>query len=137
MDSWEWQETYLVNISNLDVHHRKLVTLFNSLYNDVYQCQKLSQKQPLIEKALTELIDYCIYHFEAEEKLMLQYQYPGYAPHKEEHERFKLQVTQMMQEHKDGNLTLSFPILHFIKKWFNGHILTTDKQYGPYLNEKM
>jgi len=67
---------------------------------------------------------------------MLQYEYPGYAKHKEEHERFKLQVAQFMKEQSESKV-LPFPIVVFLKNWLTTHVLKTDKQYGPYLNEKM
>jgi len=137
MAYWEWTETYLTNISNLDDHHHKLVALLNELHDNVYECQNLSQKQPLIGQALAELIDYSCYHFQAEEELMLTYEYPGYVHHKEEYEQFKLQITQLMEQHKVGNLALSFPIIGFIKEWISSHVLKTDKQYGAYLNEKV
>lgn len=136
MAAWEWEETYLVNISRIDTHHQKIVALFNSLYTDAYACQNVSQKQLLIEKALAELIDYSYYHMAAEEELMFKYEYPGYVSHKKQHEHFKLRVTQFMEAHKDGTLVTVFPILHFIKEWFMVHIVNTDKQCAQYLNDQ-
>jgi hemerythrin len=68
---------------------------------------------------------------------MLEYEYPGYERHKEEHEKFKVQITQFLKEHNEGTLILSFPILVFLRDWLSSHVLDTDKQYGPYLKEKM
>lgn len=136
MAFWKWQESYSTNIKAFDDDHHKLITLLNSLYADVYECQNISQKQPLIEKALAELIDYSCYHFETEEEMMLKYEYPDYITHKEEHTQFKLQITQWMEQSKDGSLIWTFPLLNFIKDWISSHVLNTDKQYGPYLNER-
>ena len=134
---FEWKDTYLTKISELDAQHQKLVSLINNLYADLVKCENIDQKQSYILGAIVDLIDYGCYHFDAEEKLMLEYEYPGYECHKEEHEKFKMQVTQFLKEHNEGTLILSFPILVFLRDWLSSHVLDTDKQYGPYLNEKM
>jgi hemerythrin len=136
MAFFEWHDSYLTHISRLDAHHKKLVTLINNLYIDVLNEPNISQKQPLIEKALAELIDYSYYHFAAEEELMLKYRYPGFMLHKEEHEQFKLQVSKMMKQHKTGDLAWTFPILDYLKYWLNLHVINTDKQYGTYFSEE-
>lgn len=137
MDFWEWQETYLVNIDIFDEHHKYLLALLNNLYRDVFACTDPTQKQLLIEHLLTELIDYTYYHFAAEENLLLQYEYPDYALHKQQHDTFKVQLHQLMEQHKDGSLVWSFPIFVFLKDWISLHILNADQQYAPYLNEKI
>lgn len=134
---FEWPETYLTNIEKFDAEHRKLVCLINALYNDLVNCQNISQKQPVIVEALSELIAYGCYHFAEEEELMVQYEYPGYMAHKEEHDQFKQQVAQFMKQQREGTLILSFPIMIFLKEWLISHVLTTDKQYGPFLHEKI
>lgn len=136
MTTWKWEENYSVNISRFDTHHKKLMDLFNNLYTDIRACQDVTQKNPLIEKALAELIDYSFYHLGAEEELMFKYQYPNYVHHKKEHQQFKLRVTQLMEEYKESSIGMAFPILHFIKEWFSLHILNTDKQYASYLNKR-
>ncbi len=132
-----WKEEYLTNISELDSQHQKLVLLINNLYADLVKCQDVSQKQAFVVNALKELIDYGCYHFEAEEKLMLKYGYSGYAHHKEEHERFKLQIAQFLKEQSEGSRILSFPVLVFVKDWLVSHVIETDKQYGPYLSARI
>lgn len=137
MGFFEWQEEYLTHIDGLDAQHQKLVAMINSVYDDLYKCQHISQKQVFIAETLKELIDYSCFHFEAEEKLMLRYEYPCYAVHKEEHEQFKKQIAQFVEKQKQGTLILAFPIFDFLKDWLISHVLTIDKQYGPYISEKM
>lgn len=136
MAFWEWQETYLINISEIDTHHQKLVNLLNNLYHNVFECN-ISEKQSLIGNALAALIDYSCYHFTAEEGLMLRSEYPGYMSHKEEHEQFKTDIAQLLEENKEGTLVLSFPVLSYLKDWLILHVIHTDKQFGQYFNKKM
>lgn len=132
---FEWKENYSVNNTILDSHHQKLLTLFNNLYTNLQACQDISQKSPLVEKALAELIEYSLYHFEAEEEFMLKYEYPDYVSHKQKHEQFKLRVNELIEQHKESVLGMAFPVLHFIKDWLSAHIINVDKQYAPYLKE--
>lgn len=136
MAYWDWQDTYLTNISELDEHHKKLSILVNTLYDNIMQCQNMQERQPIIDKALSDLIDYSYYHFAAEEKLMLLHDYPGYEQHKEEHEAFRKKVTEFIKQYHNGILAGAFPICEFLKTWIDLHILKTDKLYAPYLNSK-
>lgn len=136
MAFWEWQETYLLDISTIDHHHRKLVALVNSLYVDVFECKDNSQKHQAVGRSLAEFIDYSHYHFALEEELMQKYKYPGYEGHKEEHNQFRLEVTRLMTQYKEGTLILSLPIFQFLKGWISIHILETDKKYVPYIPQE-
>jgi len=132
----KWQETYSVNVDTLDAHHQKLFSLVENLYINIFECENNSQKQILIGKTLSELTDYTYYHFAQEEALLLKCEYPDYIPHKEEHEQFKLHLTQLLKQYKDVTFVWSLPILIFLKDWLVAHVLNADLQYESYLNEK-
>jgi hemerythrin len=133
----EWKEEYLTNISELDAQHQKLVALINEFYADLLKYQDNDKKKEIIIQTLNELVDYSCYHFDAEENLMRRHEYPEYAQHKEEHERFKTQVARFMKEQVETTHVAPFPIVVFLRDWLTSHIMKTDKQYGPYLNEKL
>ena len=132
-----WKEEYLTHVKELDEQHRKLVELINNLYADLLECQNNDQKQSLVNRLLEELIEYSVYHFTAEENLLLQYEYPRYELHVEEHERFKSQVAQFMKDQSEAERALPFPLVVFLRDWLISHVLTEDKQYGPYLCAQM
>lgn len=132
-----WKDEYLTNISELDAQHQKLVALINEFYADLLKYQDNNQKKEVVVQTLNELVDYSCYHFEAEENLMQKYEYPEYAQHKDEHERFKTQVDGFMKEQTETTRVAPFPIVVFLRDWLTSHIMKTDKQYGPYLIEKL
>lgn len=128
-----WDEKFLLNISEIDTHHEKLVDLINELYNGVFECTDIAQESELTERTLVKLQDYTKYHFSAEEKMMLELDYPAYMAHKHEHEYFIKQLTELMVKQKAGEMALSFSAFIFIKEWITNHILKTDKSFGQYI----
>lgn len=134
---FQWQDSYLTHIDELDAQHQKLVALINGLYTDLMNCPEDAEKQACVFKTLDELVAYSEYHFAAEEKLMQQYDYPEYARHKQEHENFKHKVAQLMQDQTEAAKARPFPVVVFLRDWLTSHVIHTDQRYGPYLKEKM
>lgn len=134
---FQWQDSYLTHIDELDAQHQKLVGLINNLYTDLLNCPEDAQKQSCVAKTLDELVDYSCYHFAAEEKLMLEHNFPEYAIHKQEHEDFKLKVAELMKVQAETTKALPFPVVVFLRDWLASHVIHIDKRYGPFLHEKM
>ena len=81
-----WQESYNLNIEEIDVQHKKLLAVANELY-DLIQGDAASYKNN-VSKALKKLTDYTVYHFSSEETFMRKYGYPQSDFHKMHHPVF-------------------------------------------------
>lgn len=134
---FQWKDSYLTHIDELDAQHQKLVALINNLYTDLLNCPEDEKKQACVNKTLEELVAYSDYHFAAEEKLMQEHEYPAYAEHKQEHEKFKQRVTELMQVQQQSTNALPFPVVVFLRDWLTTHVIHTDKGYGPYLKARL
>ena len=134
---FQWKDDYLTHIDELDAQHQKLVALINNFYTDLLNCPENAEKQACIGKTLEELVAYSNYHFAAEEKLMLEHQYPAYQQHKLEHESFKRKVAELMQTQNEAENALPFPVVVFLRDWLTSHVIHTDKEYGPYLRDRL
>lgn len=55
--------------------------------------------------------------------------YPDLNRHREEHDRFSRQISEMLQNYRSGRLNLSTEILAFLNNWLTDHILTSDGEY--------
>jgi hemerythrin len=82
MSTFQWQESYSLNIPQIDRQHQKLVALIG----DMYEAMKMGKGQEAAGLVLLELINYTRTHFATEEKLMKAHAYSGYDRHKQEHE---------------------------------------------------
>lgn len=130
----EWNDTYSVGIEAMDVHHKKLIGIFNELHDGISS----GHSEETLRKTLSDLVDYTKYHFSAEEALMKEYDYPEYQNQKEAHEKLIKtlgDLQQQFEEEKSG-LMIVLKIQNFLRSWLINHILESDKKYGPYLNSK-
>jgi len=125
-----WDQSYSVSVKKLDEQHQKLFSLLNTLHEAMRQ----GKGQTVVEGTLSELALYTVTHFRAEEELLRKTNFPGFAAHQAEHQKFVEKVNQFIGDLKAGRNASSIAILGFIKTWLAEHILRTDRSYAAYLN---
>jgi hemerythrin len=128
----EWGDKYMVNIVIVDAQHKKLFDILNRLHVSVVE----GREQGELFDILDQLIEYTVEHFQTEEELFLEHDFPGYEEHKAEHDKLTKTVIELQQKLRDGSATLSFEVLDFLHDWLMEHTLGLDKEMGPYLNER-
>lgn len=125
-----WDQSYSVSVQKLDQQHQKLFSLINALH----EAMKLRKGHTVIQDTLHELATYTVTHFRAEEELLRRTNYPGFAAHQAEHQKFVAKVNQFMEDLKAGRITISIAVLQFLKDWLTEHIQWTDRSYADHLN---
>lgn len=121
-----------VNIAEVDDQHRKLFDILNRLHEAVVA----GKEQGELFAILDELIEYTVYHFQTEERLFLEHEFPGYEEHKAVHDGLTATAVKLQEKLRDGSATLSFELLDFLHNWLMEHTLGLDQEMGPYLNER-
>jgi hemerythrin len=132
MAFFEWKADYSVKVAAIDAQHKKLV----GMLNDLYTALKAGEGREALEKILADLVDYTKTHFAAEERLMQANGYPGYLEHKDKHEKMAAKVLDYIKKYHANEINSPIEISNFLKDWLKKHIMSTDKAYGPFLNEK-
>jgi hemerythrin-like metal-binding protein len=127
-----WSESLSVDIRLIDDQHRQLVHLINRLFRAM---QTGSGRQETAA-VLNELVEYTVYHFNAEEELFSRHGYPEEIPHKNAHKQLVAQVLAFQQKFKSGDSELDMELLQFLKDWLVQHIMKTDKRYAGFLRGK-
>ena len=125
-------EIFCVGIEEFDSQHAKLFGLFNILFQNLLE----KDSKELTGKSLADLLDYCIVHFAAEEKILKQYGYPDFESHKKQHEDLALRIEQIHERFMSGDDLLTSEMLGFLVSWLKNHIAKVDKQYAPFLKSK-
>jgi len=127
VDFFRWNDSYSVDVAEIDNQHKHLVGLLNGLH----EVMKRGAQQSEIEALLQDLLQYTEFHFAAEEKLMAQANYADFAEHCAKHVAMKQEVMRLLGATKSGGQSVSISLMAFLKNWLSRHIQGTDKQYAP------
>jgi len=133
MDFIVWTERYSVKIEKIDEQHKKFIGIINKLYQGMLD----GYEEPVLGVLLEELINYASYHFKTEEKLMLEYDFKGYAEHKIEHEAFKVRIEDFYGEWQHGDKKIIGDLFVFLNEWVDVHIAKTDQKYVDLLTARL
>ena len=129
MSMLTWDEKYSVEIAEIDRQHQKLF----GLLNDLYEAMQDGQATEVVGKVLDRVIDYTVYHFAYEEKLLADAGYPEDAAHRAEHAKLAEQAKDLARRLQAGQGDVPVATLKFLCDWLGRHILGTDKKYAPFL----
>jgi methyl-accepting chemotaxis protein/hemerythrin len=122
-----WTERFKTGISIIDSQHRILVGMINQVHEASLE-KDPAHKNLVLKIDLQHLIEYTIYHFETEEKLLKEINFPGLAAHHEEHEKLKKEVMDFVDQFNRGEEIIE-SLLKFLKYWLQFHILKTDMEF--------
>jgi hemerythrin len=130
----KWTEQLSIGISEIDLQHRELFIRINNLLKAMHEGKGKEE----IQKVMEFLDDYVISHFGTEEKYMSQYNYPETSRHKEQHQNFITNFSDIKKELESGGPTSTLVIQtqRKLADWWLGHIATVDKDLGAYLIQK-
>lgn len=120
-----------INIDLVDEQHKGLVELINTLH-DFIEVGEVYDTSVILEL----LAFYAVTQLKSEEELFLEYGYPEYLQHKEEHNDFTRYVLVAKNSLKSGKPVENAEILSFLMNWLFKHILITDKRDSSFLNRK-
>lgn len=131
-----WDSDCLIGEEEIDKQHYELFTIATTLINSVKNCCKNRDQQNSIMGVLEFLDSYVHDHFQTEEKLMEEYDYPFLEHQKEQHQRFCLSFERIREEVincRGSKNYLMFRIQVFVIDWLINHTLKEDKHFGRFL----
>ena len=127
-----WNDSFSVNVAEIDKQHQSLVQMMNELHDAMRQGKGKNVEGQII----AELVRYTVTHFNKEEKYFDQFGYPEKESHKKEHTYFVKKVSDFKNGFDEGRLGLSVQVMNFLSDWLQKHIKGTDKKYSHFFNEK-
>lgn len=131
MSRIEWSDEYLLGIPEIDLQHKKLLSLANDLYDVIAGNDERFKIQMSI--VLKKLTDYTVYHFQSEEKFMELHGYSGVAVHKMAHDSFVKEVTNQIKVLGEGNKESAAKFYSFIVNWVLTHIAKADRIWASFV----
>ena len=105
--------------------------------NKLIELNEINVDSEIISSTLNELTKYAMEHFELEEKMMIENNYPEFISNKEQHKYFLKKITAFCLDTMEHKSTIPDEILTFLKKWWVDHILISDMKYKSLFSEKI
>ena len=130
----KWDDGLTVGVPWIDNQHKKLLERVNALLNSIIHDDNYDE----VGKSVKFLENYVKAHFGTEEGLMQKQYYPGYDVQKRQHELFikKIHDFSEMHEKSGSSKELAMQVARELWRWFKGHILKKDQEYGDFLRTK-
>ena len=125
-----WDDSFSVNVLEIDLQHQKLIGMINEFYEHVGK-----DAGQAFRTLLDSLIEYTQYHFSTEELYFKKFSYPAAGGHTDQHKEFTEKVFDVRNRLSQGKLVISLEITSYLKDWLTHHIKQTDKAYSKYFNE--
>ena len=128
----EWSGKYVIGIDIFDDQHKKLFDLINNLEKSVRE----GNSRAVIGNTLSELVQYTVTHFSHEERVLLEYGYPDYEYHLQEHNDLLGQVREFKNNIDAGKSVMTMELMGFMVNWLTNHINQTDRKYVHFLKSR-
>ena len=129
----EWSESYSFGLPDIDSEHKSLFAAIERL--------RPANTEDLggdieVNIAIDFLFNYIKEHFDAEEALFIQTDYPLVEKHKRAHEYYKKPVATLKEKVLINRKEAVDDFIPIAVKWLSHHILEEDRGYVSYCKEK-
>jgi len=123
-----WDELASTGVDSMDAEHRLQVSLVNALEELVQQ----GADPAVLERTISQLVDFTGVHFLSEELMMRLYAYPQHDAHKLEHDRLKQQVDELRSRLAAGGREAGVACVAELHAWLVGHVRTMDQAFAAW-----
>jgi len=124
-----WNESYSVSNTEMDMQHKKLISIINKLFDSF----KDGNAASMSEEILNEMIEYANYHLKSEEELLQKYNYPEIENHEKIHQSFRDKIIDLKALLSNKSKSTHYELIDYLKKWWTNHILVEDMKYSNFL----
>lgn len=126
----QWNNNLCIGHDLIDTQHKRLFELTAKLYEIAIGGDDKSKLKLL----LLELYKYTLFHFDEEEMVMRNHNFPCYDDHKHEHEKFVETLDTLALKAREDTSALDIEILNWLSSWLVIHISIKDKMIGQCLS---
>jgi len=128
----QWKPEYSVGVEAIDSQHKDLFQIFD----DLEQARREEEDISRVIQILYELMSFATQHFDDEEKLMQQTQYPDFLAHANQHFEFKETILNFCQQAVEQcEHSMLDDLMTFLRTWFQTHLLKSDRAYVEHFIE--
>jgi hemerythrin-like metal-binding protein len=132
MAFFDWKEEYSGGIDDVDKQHKVIIELMNGLFDAI----RYEKGESTTKKVFVELLKYANYHFHLESELFKRYQYVQIDEHIHQHQHFIDKIKNLMISDYLTDRNIPLETLHYLKSWFQDHMLKIDLEYCRFFQSK-
>lgn len=127
----KWENEFNTGDPKIDQAHQQVIKYINQLY----EALRTQEDEATINEIIKGLTENSYHHFKLEEEQMANAGYPSLGAHKEEHQIFTDRLKMLTNDMQKKNKSVNLRLLKFLKAWFSGHILHSDKKFMDFLSQ--
>lgn len=131
MAYFEWADDMLIDNGLIDRDHRHLVDLVNELHTATSE----GLGQTVVDDVLKRLFDYTRQHFENEERIMAQVQFPHLVKHRANHQAFIESLVALREKYEAGSISAASQLSTLLRDWLSLHIRRADRELRAYVGK--
>ncbi len=120
-----------VNIPIIDEDRKKFINIINK----AVVAKQHNNNAEKVKDVLKEMTMYALSHFTTEEVYMIEFNYPEFQHHMEEHHVFTIRTIAYLNRVINGDYQVSGEILEYLQQWLASHIQVTDRKYIECFNK--
>lgn len=122
-----WTPDLLIGNELIDADHQALFEVANRLQAEILGEEP---EYSIVGEVLVELIEHTGSHFQNEEQLMQEIDFPAYEEHKLQHKVLMDKVNGLHRRYMDGRGDMAADVAEFLQKWLLPHIHHADMELG-------
>jgi len=130
-----WDAKYATGIDLIDKQHLQLVNLTNELYAACVS--RNDSLKTVFKEAMSRMVEYVKFHFNAENMLLSAIEYPDYKNHKKMHDTLIKKILDAVKEYDEGKVFVPNNFVRTLVDWVFSHIAFYDKQYSFFAMERI
>jgi hemerythrin len=123
-----WNESFATGHPVIDRQHQTLLLRVG----DLSEAIRLRRGAEEMRRTLSAMSVYVGIHFQMEEDLMRQVDYPGLADHQAKHANLRTQVEALVDRCQEGSLGAE-ELLSFLERWLTAHMLGEDRDLATFV----
>ena len=121
----KWNNKYRVGIARFDNEHKEFIDIINK----AIVMKEHNNNPEELKELIHEITMFAVNHFSEEESFMVEFDYPEYISHKEQHSDFANKMVAYFNKILDGDYQITNEILVYLKHWLLNHIRESDKKF--------
>ena len=130
MTHFVWDSALETGYEALDSQHKRLFDLANGIELAIEQHPEDSEA---VANAVYGLIDYVLEHFQNEEAIMADYQYPDAERHKALHVQLGVETMTIAARCMSGETLMPLELAAFLRNWLYDHIRVHDMRLVAFI----